>query len=451
MRPPSWLGSAMRRVLVSPLGVSRRVTPPAPRAWRVLPLVAGIGELWYFVLAGRPASTTGQIQGYLFGILLTMAGLILAGPWLTMLVSRLLARSARSPAAFIAARRLSDNPQAGFRAISGLVLALFVGTTALAMINTIQADEGGWSSNTAARQATLIDGLLDYSTFPPRTSVATIAPVVLAQLHAIPGLQAVVTVHSQPSTDLSPGPNPTRRPGVPNAIVSCADLARVPVLGHCPAGAQTAEIQPDLASSKFAPAGNRWPAATVPEDRLSALPVHTVVVGTDGSTSAVEQARSVLENAYPSNGYPPMTIAENIAQNMDTKRAAGYRRLADVVILASLAIAGCTLAVSVVAGLNDRRRPFSLLRLTGAPMGLLRRVVTLESAVPLLALAAVSAATAFLTAYLFLRSQLQETLVPPGAEYYGVVAAGLLTAFAVIASTLPLLDRITGPAAARNE
>jgi hypothetical protein len=440
---------AMRRVLLSPLGVSRRVTPPAPRAWRVLPLLAGLGELWYFVLAGRPRSTPGQIQAYLTGILLTMAGLILAGPWLTMLVSRLLAHRARTPAALIAARRLADNPQAGFRAISGLVLALFVGTTALAMITTIEADNGGSTNDIGAQRATLVDGLLDYSGIPPRTPVAAIPPTLIGELHAIPGVRAVVTVHAQPSTDLSP--NATPFPAPPNAVVSCADLARIPVLGHCAAGAQTAQIDPYLTSTKFAPAGNLWPAATVPASGLAALPVHTLLVGTDGSGAAVEEARTVLEGAYPVRDYAPMTIAENTAQNMDAKRTAAYRRLADVVILASLAIAGCTLAVSVVAGLNDRRRPFSLLRLTGAPMGMLRRVVTLESAVPLLVLAALSAAIAFLTAYLFLRSQLDERLVAPGVEYYGVLAVGLVAALAVIASTMPLLKRITGPAAARNE
>ncbi len=45
------------------------------------------------------------------------------------------------------------------------------------------------------------------------------------------------------------------------------------------------------------------------------------------------------------------------------------QQLADVIILASLPIAGCSLAASVVAGLTERKRPFSLLRLTGTPLG----------------------------------------------------------------------------------
>jgi hypothetical protein len=120
-------------------------------------------------------------------------------------------------------------------------------------------------------------------------------------------------------------------------------------------------------------------------------------------------------------------------------------------VLAGLAIAGCTLAVSLVAGLNDRRRPFSLLRLAGAPLGMLRRVVALESAAPLLLAAGASMGSGFLAAYLFVHSQLSETLRSPSLEYFLVVLAGLVAALGIIASTLPLLERLTGPESARNE
>jgi predicted lysophospholipase L1 biosynthesis ABC-type transport system permease subunit len=122
-----------------------------------------------------------------------------------------------------------------------------------------------------------------------------------------------------------------------------------------------------------------------------------------------------------------------------------------VVIAASLAIAGCSLAVTVAAGLSDRKRPFSLLRLTGVPLAMLRRVVALETVVPLLITAAVAAGSGFLTAQLFLQAQMDRTVQPPGADYYLVVLAGFAASLSVIASTLPLLERITGPETARNE
>jgi len=69
------------------------------------------------------------------------------------------------------------------------------------------------------------------------------------------------------------------------------------------------------------------------------------------------------EVAYPYRqgpGGPPATIGE-IRAGLNTPLA-GEQQLANVVILTSLPIAGCTLAVSVAAGLSDRKRPFSLLR-----------------------------------------------------------------------------------------
>ena len=134
---------ALRQVLVSPLGVSRRVTPKPPGAWRIIPLLLGIADLYYYYYGRRPPTTPGQIRAYLPGFVLIMAGLIVAGPWLTMLGARIMARLTRRPATLMAARRLADNPKAGFRAVSGLVLALFVTTVAVAVIGAVNARPGG--------------------------------------------------------------------------------------------------------------------------------------------------------------------------------------------------------------------------------------------------------------------------------------------------------------------
>ena len=132
---------ALRRVHISPLGVARRTTPRPPRAWRVLPLLAGLAELGFFVVHGTPASPRGELWGLLPGFLLIIAGLVIAGPWLTMAAARVMARRTSRPGALIAARRLADDPRAGFRAVSGLVLALFVTTVAVVTITTQDAKD----------------------------------------------------------------------------------------------------------------------------------------------------------------------------------------------------------------------------------------------------------------------------------------------------------------------
>jgi predicted lysophospholipase L1 biosynthesis ABC-type transport system permease subunit len=128
-----------------------------------------------------------------------------------------------------------------------------------------------------------------------------------------------------------------------------------------------------------------------------------------------------------------------------------YQQLADVVILGSLIIAGCTLATGVAGGVADRKRPFSLLRLTGARLAMLRRVITLESAVPLLAVAAVAIGTGFGASAMYATMEMKLSLVSPGAAYYVLVAAGIVLALGLIAATFPLLRRITGPETARSE
>jgi cell division protein FtsX len=435
---------ALRRVVVSPLGTSRRTTPRAPGTWRLIPLAAGLAELTWFVVVGRPDTTQGQIQAYLSGILVTMTGLVLAGPWLAAAGARLLARRAERPAALIAGRRLADDPRGGFRAVSGLVLALFVSSVAVGLITTISAYAGG-RNPTAAERATLVADVATITAAGgsvvaehPGAAPATLPAIVRAELQGIAGVRAVTVVHGDPH--------------VPDGgLVSCADLRRTPVLGRCPAGAVAVRAPFDFAGAGVGGPSMVWrDRSPVAAGELAGLPVRTVVVGTDGSRAAVERSRTVLEAAYP-GVFSPVTLAEDAALNPGNRLIAQYQQLAAVVVLTSLPIAGCTLAVGVVAGLNDRRRPFALLRLAGTPLAVLRRVVLLESAVPLLLVAAVALGTGFLTAFLFLRSQLDQTLQPPSATYYLAVGGGLVLSLAIIASTLPVLRRITGPESARAE
>lgn len=119
-------------------------------------------------------------------------------------------------------------------------------------------------------------------------------------------------------------------------------------------------------------------------------------------------------------------------------------------ILISL-VAGCSLAVSVTAAVADRKRPFSLLRLTGISLEALRQVAAIEADVPLLIAAFLTAGIGFLAAALFLQSRLGETPQPPRPVYYILLAAGLIVTLGLIASTLPVIRRITGPEVARNE
>jgi hypothetical protein len=65
--------------------------------------------------------------------------------------------------------------------------------------------------------------------------------------------------------------------------------------------------------------------------------------------------------------------------------------------------------------------------------------------------AAISIAVGLASAGLYLRSQVGIAFQIPGVAYWATVLAGLVVSLAIIASTFPLLDRITGPEVARND
>jgi hypothetical protein len=458
---------ALRRVHISPLGVTRRATPKPPRAWRVVPLLAGLAELGFFAVHGHPASIPGQIQAFVSSFAIIMVGLIFAGPWLTMAVARLMARWTRHPGTLIAARRLADDPKAAFRAVSGLVLALFITTVAVVAITTQDAKNvHRWG--TTAEAAVVTDQLAGSAlnqkfggtalTTGPGPAAA--AAPLSARLLGIHGVKGVMVVRADrglaiPGAFHNLGANFSGGPSaVPAGVVSCAQLATVPALGRCPAGATAAAFPatgfsgPLLGLNKAS--GITWPAANVPASGLDRLGVDAINVATDGSGPAIEQVRTALENApaYPTV-IAPSSIGDLIASS-NSKQSA-YQQLVNVVILVSLPIAGCTLAAGIAAGLADRKRPFSLLRLTGARLATLRRVVTLESAVPLLAVAAVAIGIGFGAGALYATEAQGRPMVAPGAAYYLITAGGILAALGIIAATFPLLARITGPDVARNE
>ncbi len=430
---------ALRRVTISPLGVTRRATPAPPRALRVLPLLAGLAWLaWLAYGSDIGASQDGQRQAYayLLGIVTAMVGLVVAGPWLTLVGARLLARRSGRPVALIAARRLGDDPQGAFRAVSGMVMAVFVASCALGTLTTIVASRGATGADGELARTTVVHGLR--AGIPGEAPAPDDIPAATrAALTATPGVEAVASVHVLSSS----------RPGHPDEatfFVTCADMAAAPALGRCPAGAETASVLPHFGGgvidSEPDMAGTTWPAGDLTAAEVETLPVTMVVVPTDGATATVERVRTLLL-AGTSTVWPPSTPAELSSRDQDD--IARFRQLAAVVLLASLPIAGCSLAVNVAGSLAARRRPFRLLRLSGVPLATLRRVVAVEAVVPLLLSVAVAAGAGLLAAALFLRAQVDEGLVAPGPGYWALLAGGTAASLAVVASTLPLLDRTT--------
>lgn len=127
---------ALRGVVGGPLQATRRVRPRRPRSVRLLVVPAS----WIaFVAAAASMRDGGESLGVLLGLGAVIVTLAVIGPWLTWLVGAVMGRVARGPSALIAARRITDDPKAAYRTVSGMVLAGLIAGFLFGVLPTIDA------------------------------------------------------------------------------------------------------------------------------------------------------------------------------------------------------------------------------------------------------------------------------------------------------------------------
>jgi FtsX-like permease family len=459
---------SLRRVRMSPLGVSRRTTPPAPKVWRLVPLLVGI----VLFIVGLAITMPESLGAPAFpGLILILIGLVVAGPWLTTQAARLLARSVKGAAALLAARRLADNPKAAFRTVRGLVLAVFLGTVVAGLLPAVNSTTAtpsasalsnvlldgftvspvcgnsvnctgsgpGGLADKPARQAMALKGL------PPQTGAT-----LLSQLRAFRGA-TVFPIYSIPQ-DPSPKYSPAN-----NGIIGCESLKQLAALGQCAPGVKAIE------ANTFNLYGDNPMFTTQPiagpnlgnlqvSDNFTGLYLQSVLIKVDNPTT-LERVRTFLTTHTPlsASGAAPRTFGEAVQARVAVGTT--VERLVFVAVALTLLVAGCSLAVAVGGGLVERKRPFGLLRLSGTPTSTLYKVVYLEGILPLVTATLAAAGTGYGISVLTVdKMSPKGTPLPTlGHVYYLTMGAGLVISLVVILITLPLLGRITEPNNVRFE
>jgi hypothetical protein len=460
---------SLRRVRISPLGVSRKVTPPPPSVWRTLPLILGL-VLFAFGLAVSNHKTIGGPA--VPGLLIVLVGLVIAGPWLTGKAARAVPKVLSGASPVLAGRRLGDNPKAAFRSVSGLVLAVFLGTMVAALLPAIQATTA--TPTAKALSNVLLDGFTlspicgnsvncTGSTQPgygfgagskaqQRIAAQGLPPAagasVLAGLHQIAGAQTV-PIYSLPGTGTTAGPPQF------NSVVPCSGLHAISAFGTCAPGLTAVQANtfslygdnPSYTTQAFV--NNRNPAA---HGTYAGLYLQAVLVKVKNQAT-LERVRTYLVTHTPlsASGSAPRTFGEAVQVREGV--ATTVQRLIDIAVALTLIVAGCSLAVAAGGGVVERKRPFTLLRLSGTPLGTLSRVVLLEAVAPLAAAVIIAGGIAYGMSALTVAR-----LGPAGSPtpvldhtYYLIMVLGLVGALAVLASTIPVLSRVSSPDNVRFE
>lgn len=420
---------ALHPVQMTPLSVRHRARRRPPTLWRLAPIGGGLVGIWFSVEMSRHLPDTAVLAQKALRListvstLSTLVGFFLAGAWVCVWVSRGMARLSGSATTLIVARRIAADPYSTFRMVSGAAIAIYM---AALLGYGVAANQQPSSAD--------------------RRSVLGSVPPALD-----PGVVAV-HVRGAPQASLAPllsdGAVVARRGPSAQVVVSCTDLARVtdlecplPEYQEGPSIFQDYIRLEDLFTLPYPNASGadhvfRPSAFAEPGPDADGLPIQTLLIPTDGTLAAQERIRTLAAVAVPLS-------RSKTSDDLTTGPPLDLSAAGDVLpygMVFILVFTACSLTVSVITGVLERRRPFALLRASGVRLGELRRVVLLETGAPL--------AVTVLFGVGLATVQSLATIPPkdwflPSAGFFAGLGAGVLAAFAVSLIALPFMETAT--------
>lgn len=416
----NWWG--MRHVQTSPLGVARKQkVAKKPRLWRVIPLLAGLGIfVWMTLPEGVKWVKSADdammpMLALMGGIVFVMFGLVLAGSWLTYILSRVAAHFTARPSTLIAGKRISGQSKQVFRSVSGVVLALFAGSfylTAVGGVDKLNAD------------AVNDNG---YSQLKKDTALVMVEPAgndLAETLRSQSYVRSVEKVYRKDD----------------NSYISCQALPTY-----------TRHICPDNKEYAVVNFNNKVvkTVATVDAvDKDATLPTYMVVLNSNDNIDALRTL--IAENSsQTANRY---VISGTYAQQPHISPVIkSFAEMAYAGIGLTMSVAVCSMIVSTIGGLLERRRSLLTLRLGGMTIGQLKQIVMIESLIPLVSVSLVAAGLGVWVSTIFL-SSLSNTVRPTLTSTYYCIVGGLLAAAAVgVYLVLPMVKKITSLEENRTE
>jgi hypothetical protein len=469
------------------LGVSQQIAERRPGLWRLAPVLLGMVGLLagnYFAFNFSLSSNINMLL-FIGSFVAILLGLVLAGPLLTWWASRLALRVSRSAVGVIAFARIREHPQATFRAVGGLVVAVFVVSFFFAAITTVAADarDAGLVSSMASAEGEadqtagqvadqtagqVADQVAGSERLPTSAAASTLTPApsatTLLQAGLAPGYTIAEMDVAQKRLEAVPGVTGTatvyyyETSGEGRAVLRAEDLAVLGIPESDVPDAPWVTVHGSYLPNTFEPVGNETPAELIRPVQLKdveELRASSLIVACDRDVLMCERVRTAML-VLPLRFYlAPMTLAETSSGDSTTSFTREYAYLANLGVLIATGISGISMAVSTVSGILDRRRTLALTRLMGMPHTAIRRIIMLETLLPLLTVFLLSVTLGFIVAQLLLvgltggRRFVVLSLIDP--TYFVVLTISLLLATAAIIATFPTTRRSTALTATRFE
>lgn len=168
-----------------------------------------------------------------------------------------------------------------------------------------------------------------------------------------------------------------------------------------------------------------------------------------------EQARVRIQNivAISERKDGMRGFLETVDDNFNpTESIEGFIQAVLAGTAVTIAMAGFSVAVSMIGSFFERKKSFGNLRLIGLDIESLYKVVLVESLLPM-ALASVVAVSAGILMAKYSASAMTKQFVfrAPGLDYFLMIGGAMVVTILIIMATLPILKKITGMESNRTE
>jgi hypothetical protein len=438
---------------------------------------------WAFVLGGWPLPGAAAAVVITLGFVLVMVGLVRVGPRLVQRLAPPLGRAGRSAGTLLAARRLEADPRGGFRSGAAMTLTLFAAVVAIVMTSSLDLREARKDERDARERGVPASGGPDFFVRGSSTLLGPEGtdPSIVDALRDVRGVEEAVPIYASvygdairdpanpevnlrfrqrvvvaecrdflravrtqgvdcPSGVLVPGSAP---PGVPMTFTFRATdgtefPVTLPVSGRLPLLDDDSLLETQGVThwtTQLSGATALIPPALVPADARARGEVTDVLVRTDGTVAAARRVGALLATRFP--GLDATSEIRRAQVDLDDYRES-IRPLLYGGLLFVLVIAACSLTVTTIDSIFERRRPLATVRAVGASPATLRAAAALEAAAPLLVAGALGAMNGLL-AGVVLVAVIDAPLVMPWADLaalFALVCAAMVTTVAAVTGTI---------------
>jgi ABC-type antimicrobial peptide transport system permease subunit len=387
-----------------------------------------------YVTAKKDQDSTQTLLLVLGSVILIMFGFVLAGPWLTKILSRIAAKRARRAQVLLATKRIAAQPKQVFRSVSGVVIALFAGSFFLTAVSGMSLYEQNSVKNNGYSTIRENAAFISASKLPHNFAQTLREQSYITSVAEIQRIDYAVSVMPCPTLSVY-----TSR--------ECSGDNR----------AQFAALNLDAPTTERLGYGNTATKAVqnagfeISDSGASAFDKSYFV--SMNSNSHIDELRSLVatssqgilaDTMYVVSGtYAKQPIVTPLIRELSGLTYAG--------IIVTMLIAMGSLVVSTIGGLLERRRSLLTLHLGGMTIPQLKIMVIIESLIPLVVTSILAATAGVGTGYLLMQMvslSLDAVLSP---IYCVVVLGSLIVSALAIYLTLPIIGSLTSLETNRTE